>query len=322
MVVSFQERAPCEDQIVPDIDSQTQPAHKKIKINPVIIKQETSSTKTYSDIERFLLNIDKEEHVSGGRSETSLVPTIKYNPAATSLKRKGPPVRRLSEDARPLTRVELDMHKDLIASHSPTIVTTVSMLPDSNQLLTTGGSTAGGSIQPVAAPRVHTERHLPASVIRAIQARQRMRQQRPPYTQSLSYTDVMHGRIPMTPLTPAIAVTAVSFPAARLTPASTVVASTPTNHELPPGPVLQALYDMPNIRHSLTRSNSQPAAGIIRAHSIFRATTSNPIQLSQHQSEQILQTLLHSNSRTTPNERNASQSSQTQSQHSSSEDTL
>lgn len=134
------------DQVVPDINigEKLQPTAKP---KPV---ETQAPPHVLSTIERFLLTCDREEHVGEVVKDSPVVPnqhvtSIPANNARPAKRKMGiPPIRRLSEDARPLSHVELDIHRKIIQSHTsasapnhqqpPAAATRVAVLPD-NRLI-------------------------------------------------------------------------------------------------------------------------------------------------------------------------------------------
>ncbi|XP_067946607.1 serine/threonine-protein kinase 40-like [Watersipora subatra] len=106
-------RPPNEDQIVPEkvLRASQGPAR------PSVIQRHDS--RTVSDIERFLFSMDREEHAACLSESSSLVPSGDSSNTMVGMKRKGPPIRRLSEDARPLSNIEIDMYRSKRVLHTP-----------------------------------------------------------------------------------------------------------------------------------------------------------------------------------------------------------
>lgn len=110
-----------DDQIVPEF---TPPSESKSSRTSSPDKQLVASSRPtqlseLSEFERFLMSSETDDR-HNGHSESSLVPLHSGSNVSLSVgKRNGPTIRRLSEDARPLSHVEMDMHKSLLKGRLP-----------------------------------------------------------------------------------------------------------------------------------------------------------------------------------------------------------
>lgn len=207
---------------------------------------------------------EQEEHVGDLRADSSIsVPSKNVSSSTTTArpsKRKMgvPPIRRLSEDARPLSHVELDLHRKIIQSHTATKQTTVKLSTASRLAATAVDDKAPAPTQLISARVLarmrlghgHTHRH----------------------SRSASYTVV--ADIPSTPaIRPA---TTLSYPGSTqnaqrsFSPATLEIPQTPSPAQLPYSPNFQT-------RRLISRSHSQPDAVVHPSHTAVRPTISNPV---------------------------------------------
>lgn len=176
-----------------------------------------------------------------------------------------PPIRRMSEDARPLSHVELDIHRKIIQSHTsppvpstqqPSAVNRISVLPEDRAV-----ALNLASARTLARMRLGLSQTHPSSTTRS------------------------SSEIPSTPAV--FPTTALAYPNPHNY--SSVVAT--IRHEIPqtPNPTQHlyhpALY-RPDSRRLITRSHSQPArparsasstASFTLSHTSIRPSVSNPL---------------------------------------------
>jgi len=125
------ERPPNEDQIVPQmvVSSPTVPDHRvPAKPEPL------------GEVELFLREIMKEDRSDIQSEAGPVVPSETESlPVPTKKRRRSLSVRRVSEDARPLTQAEIMMHQELLRSRStappPTKQARVDRLDDRRNML-------------------------------------------------------------------------------------------------------------------------------------------------------------------------------------------
>ena len=190
------------------------------------------------------------------------------------MKRKAPPMRRMSEDARPLSSVEMDIHRNLIQTHSS---------PDKQRPAHTTAPRTIGMDQ-----RKLIETQLRNRIIR--NARRNA-----PYSQSVTQSELTgSSQVPMTPtvsmpaipMTPAIAPTTISLTAHRphsTTPGSSGISSgssrTLATHD-------ESLLRLsPDSRHLFTRSLSQPA-NLLRPRTMPSSRQGAPVTQISREREQ------------------------------------
>lgn len=167
------------------------------------------------------------------------------------MKRKAPPVRRISEDARPLSNVEMDIHRSIIQTHAAS--------PEKQR------ATVSTSHRSVDQQRKMLETQ--------IRNRMMLRHRRPQYSQNVTQAELTGANpVPMTPvtpvpMTPAIAPSTISLTLNRQHSSSLGDSSQSSTSLSSHNDSLLRLS--PDARHLFTRSLSQPA-NLLRPHTMPR----------------------------------------------------